>query len=274
MNLARELRPEMVSGRIIMIPTLNEPATRAATRLSPLDGGNLNRAFPGKADGSSTEQIAYYLTNVLFPMCDVMIDIHSGGRSLTFYPCTCIHLVDDKTQRRKMFEATLAWNADFLMFYLTDIAGSGLLPVEAGRQGKIVVTTEMGGGETIPASTHRVTQGGLRNVLVHCGVLEGKEQTRESLGLAPAKVVQSLTKKDYLLAPESGIFESTADLGSLVASGQPVGQIHFLERPDRPPEVIKAESDGYIICHRAPCLTRQGDVVATIAQPIDQNKIL
>src|SRR5438552_17173232 len=46
MNLGRELRPEMVSGRIILIPMLNLPAARAATRLSPLDGKNLNRAFP------------------------------------------------------------------------------------------------------------------------------------------------------------------------------------------------------------------------------------
>ena len=273
MKLARELRPEMVSGRIILIPTLNEPATRAASRLSPLDGKNLNRAFPGAAEGSPTDQIANYLTHVLFPICDAMIDIHSGGRSLAFYPCTCMSLVEDKVQRKKMLEATLAWNADFLMLYLTDIAGTGLLPVEAGRQGKIVVTTEMGGGETIPVSTHRLTQDGLRNVLIHCRVLEGKEQTREDLGLPPTKVVQSLTKKDYLMAPESGIFESTAELGSLVSRGQPLGQIHFPERPDRSPEVIKAESAGYLICHRAPCLTRQGDVVATIAQPIDRNTL-
>jgi len=274
MKLARELRPEMVSGRIIMIPTLNEPATRAATRLSPLDGKNLNRAFPGAPDGSPTEQIAYYLTHVLFPLCDVVIDIHSGGRTLMFYPCTCIHRVDDKAQQRKMLESTLAWNADFLMFYLTDIAGTGLLPVEAGRQGKVVITTEMGGSESIPISTHRLTQEGLRNVLVHCRVLEGKEQTRESLGLPPTKVVQSLSKKDYLLALESGIFEATAELGSLLTSGQPIGQIHFPERPDRAPEVLAAPSNGYLICHRAPCLTRQGDVVATIAQPIEPDNIL
>ena len=33
MKLARELTPEMVTGRIILIPSLNFPAARAATRL-------------------------------------------------------------------------------------------------------------------------------------------------------------------------------------------------------------------------------------------------
>src|SRR6186713_3407762 len=81
MKLARELTPEMVTGRVILIPSLNFPAARAATRLSPVDGMNLNRAFPGGAEGPVTSQIAHYLRTELFPISDVVIDIHSGGRS-------------------------------------------------------------------------------------------------------------------------------------------------------------------------------------------------
>ena len=87
MKLARELTPEMVTGRIILIPSLNFPAARAATRLSPLDGANMNRSFPGSPEGTVTSQIAHYLTTVLFPMVEVVIDIHSGGRSMDFLPC-------------------------------------------------------------------------------------------------------------------------------------------------------------------------------------------
>ena len=68
MKLAREVELDMVHGRLIMIPSLNTPAAKAATRLSPLDGKNMNRAFPGKADGTVTEMIADYLTRVLFPL--------------------------------------------------------------------------------------------------------------------------------------------------------------------------------------------------------------
>src|SRR6476659_732175 len=184
MKLARELTPEIVTGRIILIPSLNLPAARTATRLSPLDGMNMNRAFPGEPEGAVTSQIAHYLTTVLFPMSDVVIDIHSGGRSMEFLPCSTMHLVSHPEQRRKMLDAMLAWNADFAFLY-ADIAGTGLLPVEAERQGRIVVTTEMGGGESIPAAVHRVTQSGLRNVLIHIGALKGREQTRESLGKPP-----------------------------------------------------------------------------------------
>lgn len=269
MKMARELEPEQVKGRVIMIPSLNLPAARAATRLSPLDGMNMNRSFPGDAEGPVTSQIAHYLRTVLFPISDVVIDIHSGGRSMEFVPCAHMHLVPDREQRARMFAAMLAWGTEFCFIY-ADIAGSGLLPVEAENQGKLVVTTELGGGECIPASVHRIAQSGLRNVLTHVGALKGREKLRK----APAIITQATNREDYVLAPESGIFEVCVDLGTKVKKGQVVGYIHHLERPDRAPEEIIAQSAGYLITMRAPCLTQQGDCVAVIARQVSERDVL
>ena len=269
MKLARELTPEKVAGRIILIPSLNLPAARAATRLSPVDGMNMNRAFPGDAEGPVTSQIAHFLRTVLFPISDVVIDIHSGGRSMEFVPCSHMHLVPDRDQRAKMFAAMLAWGTEFCFIY-ADIAGTGLLPVEAENQGKLVITTELGGGECIPASVHRIAQSGLRNVLVHVGALKGREKVRE----VPAIITQATNREDYILAPESGIFEVTVDLGGKVKKGQIVGYIHHLERPDCAPEAIVAASSGYLIPMRAPCLTQQGDCVAVIARQVSEREVL
>jgi N-alpha-acetyl-L-2,4-diaminobutyrate deacetylase len=249
------------------------PAAKASTRLSPLDGKNLNRSFPGNPEGTVTEVIADFLTRVLFPIAEAVIDIHTGGRSMVFLPCSHMHVVPNRIQRQKMLEAMLAWNTDFSFLY-ADIAGNGLLPVEAENQGKVVVTTEMGGGEAVPAQVHQLTQRGLRNVLVHLGVLDGEVETREDLGKPPAILVQALDRENYLLAPESGIFEVTAELGTRVSVDEPIGQIHFLERPDRGPETVLAKTKGYLICCRAPCLTQQGDCVAVIAQAVDPKTLL
>ncbi|MBL8826879.1 MAG: succinylglutamate desuccinylase/aspartoacylase family protein [Planctomycetaceae bacterium] len=272
MRLMRELQPEQINGRIILVPALNMPAAKAATRLSPIDGRNLNRSFPGCADGTVTEMIADYLTTVLFPQADIVIDMHTGGRSVDFYPCAHMHLVPDKNQRRQMLEGTEAWNSDYCFLY-ADIAGTGLLPVEAESQGKIVITTEMGGGETVPAAVHRITQSGVRNVLVHFGIVQGEKQTRDSLGLPPSRWVQALDRDDYQFAPESGIYETLVTLGDPVSAGQPVGQIHFLERPDREPVVVAAPSAGVLIASRAPSLVAQGDCVACIAHEVDPRQL-
>jgi predicted deacylase len=247
----------------VAIPCLTIPGSKAMTRLSPLDGKNFNRCFPGKADGTVSEILAHYLTTVLFPLADIVFDIHTGGRSMDFAPCATMHLVSDKTQRRQMVEGTEAWNSD-LAFLYADVAGTGLLPVEAERQGKIVITTEMGGGEIVTPAVHRLTQSGLRNVLIHFGVLKGEKAPRTR----PVRWLQALDREDYRFAPESGIYENVVDVGADVKSGQTVGLIHFLERPDRAAEAVVARSAGVLICTRGPSLVAQGDCVACIAHDV------
>jgi N-alpha-acetyl-L-2,4-diaminobutyrate deacetylase len=272
MRLLRELAPDQISGRLILIPTLTMPAAKAGTRLSPLDGKNFNRCFPGNPTGTPSEVVAHYLTTVLFPLADVVIDIHTGGRSMDFEPCAHMHLVPKGPQRDKMLAGTEAWNTDFCFLY-ADIAGTGLLPVEAENQGKVVITTEMGGSENVTATVHGMTQLGLRNVLIHLGILSGKPVTREGLGLSPTRWVQALNWEDYRFAPESGIYENLVPLGDDVAVGQPVGAIHFLERPEREPLEVVALSEGVLIATRAPSVVSQGDCVACIAHDVDPRKL-
>jgi predicted deacylase len=167
-----------------------------------------------------------------------------------------------------MIDAALAWNTDFV-FVGIEIAGSGLLPVEAENQRKIVITTELGGSESIPAEVHAIIQSGLRNVLIHCGVVKGELRTRAQLGKPETKLIASLHDHDYLLAPESGIFEGHVSIGKRVEAGDLVGSIHFLERPDREPERIIAQSNGFLLAVRAPCLTQQGDCVGVISEEVD-----
>lgn len=268
LRMIRELQLDELTGRIICIPALNMPASKAATRLSPLDGKNLNRCFPGNPFGTPTEMIAHYLTTVLFPLSDIVIDIHTGGRGLNFHPCAHMHLVNDLEQRRQMVAGTVAWNSDFAFLY-ADIAGTGLLPVEAESQGKVVITTEMGGGEPVTAQVHQLTQTGLKNVLRQQGLLSGKVVTRADLGLPPIRWVQSLDWEDYRFAPESGIYEELVPLGSDVAAGQPVAAIHFIENPTRPAAIVTANSAGVLLASRGPSLVAQGDCVACIAHDVD-----
>jgi len=79
-RLVHELRSEQVTGRVIVIPVISATASRANTRLWP-SGANFNRSFPGSPDGPPNEQLADFFTRVLFPAADVVIDIHSGGRT-------------------------------------------------------------------------------------------------------------------------------------------------------------------------------------------------
>ena len=50
-NLIRNLEPRHLKGRVIILPALNFPAALAGRRVSPIDGLNLNRVFPGDPTG-------------------------------------------------------------------------------------------------------------------------------------------------------------------------------------------------------------------------------
>ena len=107
----------------------------------------------------------------------------------------------------------LAWNSDFHFLYV-DVNGNGLLPVEAEDQGKIVITTELGGGGRVPEPVHRLAWSGLTNVLRHVGVLEGEVLTRASLGLPDAVILDGRDTRNYVIAEETGLFEGLLEPGS------------------------------------------------------------
>ena len=140
MNLARWLQPEQVQGRVILLPMLNRPAVASGTRLSGVDGRNMNRTYYSQysevqVNESITTMIAHYVTQALIPLADLVIDIHSGGRSVHFLPSVNMHHVADESQMRAMLEAGLAWDAPYVFIY-RDIAGEGLLPSYCERLGK------------------------------------------------------------------------------------------------------------------------------------------
>jgi predicted deacylase len=267
MKLAQTLRAKDVTGRIVVIPCLSPPASKAFTRLWP-SGENFNRLFPGSPEGSPAEQLAWFLTDTLFPLADVVIDMHSGGRTAMFLPCSHMHVVDDPTQRRAMLEGMLAWNSDWHFLYI-DVAGSGLLPVEAENQGKTVITTELGGGGHVTADVHRLAETGLANVLRHVGALRGEvAQPRNGT------ILDGRDPANYVFAPESGLFETLVHLGDEVAAGELLGRLHFLERVDRDPVPILAPLDGVVAGVRAIATTEQGDNVVVLGQPVEREELL
>ena len=268
LNLLRTLQPEDVTGRLIVAPCLSIEAANAYTRLWPT-GANLNRSFPGSPQGTLDQQLADFVSRRLIAASDIVVDIHSGGRTGLCLPWSEMHWVEDAKQRRAMVEGMRAWGTDWCVVYI-DIAGTGLLVGEAERQGKVVVSTELGGGGHVTAGIHRLARRGLENVLRTFGVLAGAAEPRAT----EARIMMATDLDDYVLAPESGLFETLVELGDVVEVGQPVGRIHFLERPDRDPVEILAATAGTVCVVRAIATTDQGDNVVVIGREVPREQLL
>ena len=150
MNLASSLDASTLSGRVIMRAGDELSGFPARTRTSPIDKGNLNRLFPGRPDGTVTEKIADYIQRTLLPLADVVLDIHSGGKTLEFLPYCSAHRLPDKKQEAACVAAMQAFNAPYSMMML-EIDAVGMFDTAAEDMGKTFITTELGGGGTSTA---------------------------------------------------------------------------------------------------------------------------
>ena len=261
MKLARELQPEQIHGCIIIIPMLNRSAAENGTRLSPVDGKNMNRAFPGERNGTVTSVIAHYVAHALAPMADFVVDIHSGGRSAHMLPAVNMHNVANKDQMKKMIDAGIAWGAPYVFIY-RDVAGEGLYPTYAENLGKVTLGTEIGSASQFGKEMLAITERGVKNVLKQQGILQGAiEKT------ARPQVVAADQTEDYVMAPVSGIFEPFFEMGEMIKAGQAVGQLYSIEQPFAEPHQVAARTSGMLMSRCAFPLTRQGDCVAVIVRP-------
>ncbi|MCA1439301.1 N-alpha-acetyl diaminobutyric acid deacetylase DoeB [Ensifer sp. IC4062] len=257
-DLARTLAAEEVTGRVIIVPAMNYPAFAAGTRVSPIDKGNMNRSFPGRPDGTVTQKIADYFQRELLPLAEIVLDFHSGGKTLDFLPFCAAHILPDKEQEARAFELVKAFGAPWSMKML-EIDAVGMYDTAAEEMGKVFITTELGGGGTATARSAGIAKRGVRNVLRAAGILKGAVETSKTEWL-------DMPDGDcFSFAEDGGLIEPLVDLGEKVRKGDVVAQIYPIARTGAEPLEIKAKMDGLLAARHFPGLVKQGDCVAVLA---------
>lgn len=261
-DLARSLRAEEVTGRVIILPAMNYPAFRAGTRTSPIDKGNMNRIFPGRADGSATQKLADYIQRHLLPMADVVLDIHSGGKTLEFVPFAAAHKLADTAQQARCVAAMAAFNAPYSVMLL-ELDAIGMYDTAAEAMGKIFVSTELGGGGTARPETVAVARRGVRNLLIHAGIVQGTIERR------PSTCLDMPDGSCYVTCVQGGLMEFCVDLGDTVRRGDRIARVWDVERTGCAAVDYHAGRDGLLAGRHFPGLVQTGDTIAVIGVPVD-----
>lgn len=260
-QLAWELEPGDVTGRVIILPFMNAPAIRAGTRVSPVDGVNMNRCFPGRPDGSVTQKIAHYIDSALVPLADIVLDYHSGGKTLDFLPYAAAHYLDDADQQAACTAAMRAFGAPWSMM-MREIDAVGMFDTAVEGRGKTFVTTELGGGGTVTAVSARIAHRGALNLLRHAGILAGSVE-----GADDSRMLSMPDDDCFHFATGDGMIQPLADLGDMVAEGQPLARIWPVDRTGVAPVTVTAQRGGLVAARHFPGLVQTGDCLAVIADP-------
>ncbi|SFZ85824.1 hypothetical protein SAMN02983003_2996 [Devosia enhydra] len=264
-RLAASLDPARVQGRVIMMPAVNMPAVQTDTRLSPIDGWDINRCFPGNPRGTFSQMLAHFLDSVILPMADISVDMHTAGHSADSAPSTNMHYLADPVMRDKTMAAAAAFGAPFnTVFAGVDEGATFTSCVE--RRGIISLGTELGGWGRVNIEGVRIGRRGIDNILKHMGVIEGEPDTVQRDGSTTTRHMQVRDPSAYVFAPRTGLFEPTHDVGQDVEAGEIAGWLHFVEDVDTPPIELRYAKSGVLWMGAGPGRVTRGDSVSVVME--------
>ena len=261
-NLAYSLDTAQITGRVIIVPAFNYPAFRAAKRTSPIDAGNLNRAFPGNPCGTVTEKIADYFQRKLIPLADFVLDIHAGGKTLDFLPFAAVHILNDEKQQDACVAAMEAFNAPYSMMML-EIDNAGMYDTAVEEQGKVFVSTELGGCGSSTAKSNAVAIKGVRNFLIHAGILKGELET------ASSSMLDMPDDECFVFSGSDGLVEYMKDLGDPIELGDLIARVWPVDRTGEKPVEYYANRNGMLTSRHFPGLIQMGDCLAVVAVEVE-----
>ncbi|MCP8937474.1 succinylglutamate desuccinylase/aspartoacylase family protein [Alsobacter sp. SYSU M60028] len=263
-QMARELDPEAVEGRLIILPSINPPAVLAGQRVSAIDGKNMNRVWPGDPEGTITERIVSWLDTELLSRADVLMDLHTGGNAMDIVPMSMCHHSDDLAFRDRIRAAQLAYNAPLSV----ELRLPPDRPTASGRahdRGILVVGSESGGGHPARPESLCVCHDGVRNTLAFLEVLPPPVPLR-------ARAVTRLTRKwgfqAEMATERPGMFVPYRGLWDEVVAGEPAGRFVPLDDPFATPETLRFPASGLIAARRASSGVQPGDVLYWIVADV------
>jgi uncharacterized protein len=264
MKLMRQLDIDNVRGHLVILSAANAPAAFAGRRTSPLDEKNLNREYPGDPKGTPTEEIAYFIDNVLLPRVDYLLDFHSASAANYIIPSAHIYYTPDKEKFARLIRMLEVFGMPQSVV-LKDLIDHDKKAIGAcDRLGVLRFSSELGGGGGITVDALRKAEQGLARLLFDLGALK-EPITQEPA--PPIELITRLPNHRYVYAMASGHFEPYVGIGEPVKAGQPGGAIHFPEEPWRDPIIATFRENATVHAMRVHARTAMGDMLFMLHVP-------
>lgn len=250
--------PVALSGRLTLVPVVNEAAFAHGTRVAE-DGLDLARTCPGHVDGSITEQTAYALSE-LIRSADFYIDLHTGGTTFSVWPMSgyMLHLdsavLDQQRMMARAFDLPVIWGTDYrLEGRSMSVARDANVPA--------IYAEYLGGGRCSREGVAAYVDGCL-NVLATLEMLERDQPSSKVEFEVEDPRPNSGHMQQCYPAPADGFFEVEVELGQPIKSGERLGQI--FDQIGREPHAILATESGRILVLRTFPAVHKGDSLAVI----------
>lgn len=234
LQVGQTLEPDKLRGRVIIAPVANMPAFQARSiYICPLDGKNLNRVFPGKADGTASEQLAYWLFENVIRQANYYVDMHGGDLIEALLPFTLYHRTGNPAVDEVSWEIAKVYGIRYIM----RSEGKGSTFSAASEAGIPAILTEAGGqGIWRPEDvSQHIT--GLNRLMRHLNMIDGP---------APEPLpTESLEQFIWLRSEHDGFYYPQVSVGDPVRKGQALGRVTDFE--GNVLQSVVAPADGRVL---------------------------
>lgn len=255
----QRLKVGKLAGTLIIVHVANMPSFLGRTvYFSPLDGKNLNRVFPGKADGTPSEQIAHAITTNVIDKCDYLLDLHCGDGNESLRPYVYQTVTGDAAFDARIEELVTNFGFDHIVIDKNrpkDPANSTFCSNTAITRGKPAMTVEAGFlGRTSEKSTRAIVKG-VESVMRYLKMIDGKP--------SPVKKHVYLEPVEVLNSPATGILYPHVERGDTVKKGAVL--VHITDFFGKKIADVKAPFAGVVLYVVATPPITEGQPVGCVA---------
>ncbi len=241
-----------LAGTLVAVPVVNVYGLIHQSRYLP-DRRDLNRSFPGSAQGSLAARVAHLLIDEIVRHCTHGIDLHTGAIHRTNLPQIRANLDDPETERlARAFGVPVLINAT---------VRDGSLREAAAELGIPMLLYEAGEGLRFDEVCIRAGQLGVLNVMRSLGMLRASSRRRHEAAPFIAR------SSSWTRAPESGLLRTLVALGARVQRDETLGYISDPYSANQHP--VTAHTRGVVIGRVQIPLVHEGEALFHIARFTD-----
>lgn len=247
-------------GQLRIVPSANPVAQAMDMRASPRDNLDLNRIFPGEAEGQLPERIAAALMR-LFADSDLLVDFHSFGlrNPVMAIQARCGSLA----VRRRSLEAIRIFGPE--MIWVLDVATQGDVKYRGALAPALLeldvpnFAVEMPINYRLDEDHVRTAVAGLRRLMAWLGMLDEDP--------APPVPAPPMYRRQAFHAPSSGLFYPLCEIMMPVDEGQLIGEIASIRDFRRRP--IRAPRTGFLLQIHDRAFVVSGTAIFAMGEAVD-----
>jgi predicted deacylase len=246
--------PAEVRGTLVILPLLNRPGFyERSIYVNPEDNDNLNRLFPGDANGTWGQRFAHHLLTQVISRFDHSIDLHAGDLIEDLVPFVIYRETGDAARDAEIKKMVDAYGAPWAVASAPTGERPGSLYAVAALNGVAAMLAESGGNGLPREEDIARHVRGVTNILRAIGALGGTPER-----VKPPTVVESF---DWLRSPVEGIFHSRVKVDQRVAKGDVVGELTDLV--GEPLATVRAPVGGVVLFTvTSPAIKKDGLLLA------------